>query len=99
MNYYIVDTTLQTKDNIKQFPSYPDIVRYLEEVVKRKYNQTRSQRMILLEEVGHGSDDNQAVNFVRSMSEEFSMGIVRENRFVRCDIIGVALYQKEEYGS
>ena len=99
MNYYIVDTTLNVADNIRAFPTYPDIVHYLEAVCKRQYNQTRPQRMIMLEEIGHGNDDRQAVNFVRSMAEQFSMGIVREGRYVRCDITSVALYQKDEYGS
>jgi hypothetical protein len=55
--------------------------------------------MILLEEVGHGEDDRQAVNFVRAMAEAFNIGIVREGNLMRCDITAVALYQKPEYGN
>ncbi len=99
MKYYVVDTTLQIPNKIQEFNTYPEIVYYLEGMCQRRYGQTRKERMIVLEEVGHGHDDNQAVNFVRGMAEEFSMGVVREDRYVRCDITNVALYQKEEFGS
>ena len=53
----------------------------------------------MLEELGHGYDDQNSVTFVRSMAEAFDMGIIRENNRMRCDITSAELFQKEEYGN
>jgi hypothetical protein len=53
----------------------------------------------MLESVGHGYDDNNSVNFVRSMSERFDIGLVREQRKFKCDISSAVMWDKEEYGS
>lgn len=98
MKYYVIDTTVRPSQTIK-FDAYPELVRHLEGMSQRQYGQSRKERMIILEEVGHGYDDNQGVNFVRSMAEVFNMGVLREEGLMRCDVTSVALYQKEEYGS
>lgn len=98
MKYYVVDTTVRPSQTI-QTNTYPELVKHLEGMTIRQYGQTRKQRMIILEEVGHGDDDRQAVNFVRSMAEKFNMGVVRMEGLMRCDVTSVALYQKEEYGN
>lgn len=97
MKYYVVDTTVRPAQTVKT-NTYGELVKQLEEMSKRKFNQTRKQRMIILEEVGHGEDDRQGVNFVRSMAESFNIGIVRQEGLMRCDVTSNALYQKEEYG-
>lgn len=98
MKYYVIDTTVRPQQVIKT-NTYPELVKHLEGMSQRAYGQTRKQRMLILEEVGHGDDDRQAVNFVRSMAEHFNMGVVREEGLMRCDVTAVALYQKEEYGN
>jgi len=98
MEYYVVDSTVRPAKSVK-FKTYPEIVKHLEGMSVRAFGQTRKERMLLLEEVGHGEDDRQAVNFVRTMSEKFNIGIVREDQLMRCDIAAVSLYQKEEYGN
>lgn len=102
MQYYVIDTTVSPTQD-KRFGTYPEVVRYLESMSVRAYKQTRNQRMVLLEELGHGHDDTNSVNFVRSMAEKFSMGVIREGikdgGKMRCDITSIALFQKEEYGS
>lgn len=102
MQYYVIDTTLNPSQE-KRFGSFNEIVRYLEGMSQRAYRQTRKERMIMLEEIGHGYDDTGSVNFVRSMAEKFNMGILRDglnqNQKMRCDITSVELYQKEEFGS
>jgi hypothetical protein len=97
MKLYVTDTTFNTPQ-VKQFDTYISLVKYLDDLSKRKFGQNRKQRMIVLEEIGHGYDDPQAVNFVRSMAESFDMGVIRDNRLVRCDIPAVAFHQKEEFG-
>jgi|SRR6185503_11025424 len=102
MQYYVVDTTVPAPQE-KRFNSYDQAVRYLEQMSVRAFNQTRKQRMVLLEELGNGSDDSNSVTFVRSMSETFNIGVLRDglnkNQQMRCDITSVALFQKEEFGS
>lgn len=98
MTYYIADTTIKPQ-RVMKFETYPELVGYLDGVSQRAFGQTRKQRMILLEEVGHGNDDSQSINFVRTMSESFNIGIIREGQLMRCDITSIALYQKEEYGN
>lgn len=97
MKIYIKDTTVSPVKEAT-FDNYGAVVRYLEEVSKRAYGQTRKDRMVLLESIGHGYDDPNAVNFVRSLAEHFDMGVIREGRRMRCDITAL-LFNKEEYGN
>jgi len=102
MQYYVVDTTLNPPQE-KRFTEYGHVVQYLEQMSVRAFGQSRKQRMIMLEEIGHGHDDSSSVNFVRSMAEKFNMGVLRDGVFrnerMRCDITSVALFQREEFGS
>jgi hypothetical protein len=102
MQYYVVDTT-QGSQQEKRFNRFNEVVQYLEQMSVRAYGQNRKQRMIMLEELGHGHDDSGAVNFVRSMAEKFNMGVLRDgvnkNERLRCDITSVNLFQNEEFGS
>ncbi len=93
-----MDTTLNPSQE-KRFSSYPTTIQYLEQMAKRAYGQTRKERMIVLSELGHGTDDRDSVVFVRSMAEAFDIGVIRDNRRVRCDISSIALYQQEEFGN
>lgn len=96
MKYYILDSTVNKE---ARFGSYKELVTYLEQLCQRKFRQTRKQRMIMLEEIGHGYDDTDSVVFVRSMAEVFDIGILREGNRVRCDVTSASLFNKEEYGN
>ena len=102
MTIYVIDTTV-TPARETRFTSYFDTVRYLEGMSQRAFGQTRKQRMNLLEECGHGYDDTNSVTFVRSMAEQFDIGVVRNDagvsRRMKCDITTATLFQKEEFGS
>lgn len=102
MTIYVIDTTL-TPPSEKRFSTYNATVKYLEGMTQRAYKQTRKQRMILLEECGHGYDDHDSVTFVRSLAPYFDMGVIRNDagltRRVKCDITTLPLYQKEEFGN
>ena len=95
---YIVDTTIKPSQEIR-FNSYSPAVKRLEEMSIRAFGQTRKNRMLVLEELGHGYDDPDSINFVRSMAESFNMGVIREGLKMRCDITTISLYQKEEFGN
>jgi len=102
MTYYVIDTTL-TAPREMRFNSFPEIVKYLEGMSQRAYGQNRKQRMIMLEELGHGYDDRDSVTFVRTMTNEFEMGVIRNDaglaRHMKCDITSIPLYQNEEFGN
>lgn len=102
MKFYVIDTTIPNQQE-KWFSSYPEIIKYLEQMSVRAFGQTRKQRMTLLEEIGHGYDDSDSVTFVRSMAEKFNMGVLRDglkvDQKMRCDVPSVALFQKDEFGS
>jgi hypothetical protein len=98
MIYYVIDRTLKPL-RAWHFNSYPEIVKHLEGMCERIYGQTRKERMLILEELGHGADDRDSVVFVRSMAEGFDIGVVRDGQRTRCDISTIPLYQREEFGN
>ena len=98
MQIYITDTTLKPSQD-KVFNDYPSAVKYLEGMSQRAFGQTRKDYMLLLESVGHGEDDPMSVTFVRSMSERFNVGVIREGRKMRCDITVAFAFNRPEYGS
>jgi hypothetical protein len=102
MQIYIIDSTLNPPSEV-QFETYNQAVVYLETMSRRAYGQTRRERMIMLEELGHGYDDTGSVNFVRSMAEKFNMGIIRNNAgsldHMRCDITNITSFNAEEFGN
>jgi len=102
MIIFINDTTTNPPREA-QFKTFPEAVTYLEGMTQRAYKQTRKERMIMLEELGHGYDDRDSVSFVRTMASAFEMGVIRNDggvlRRMKCDITSISLYQKEEYGS
>lgn len=98
MKIYITDTTLKpSKDVI--FNDYNSTVAYLEGLIKRSDSKTRKEYMILLESIGYGEDDPKSVNFIRSLSERFDIGIVREGKKMRCDITSAYIFDRPEYGN
>lgn len=97
MKIYIKDTSLSPVQE-QTFGRYEDAVKYLEQASVRINRQTRPQRMILLEEIGHGYDDPQGIHFVQSMAEQLEIGVIRDGRRMRCDITAFR-YDRAEYGN
>lgn len=98
MTIYITDTTLNPAKDVT-FNDYNSAVQYLEGMSIRAYGQTRKAYMVQLESIGFGEDDQGAVTFVRSLSERFEIGVIREGRKMRCDITTAFAFNKPEYGS
>ncbi len=98
MQIYITDTTLKPARDVL-FNDYNAAVKYLEGMSQRGLGQTRKDYMLLLESIGYGVDDPGSVTFVRSMSERFDIGVIRERRKMRCDITAAFMFNKPEYGS
>lgn len=93
--YYIQDTTINRE---VQFDSYNEVVRHLEGTCQRKYRQSRKDYMDNLVSLGHPPDDSSAVTFVRLMSEQFNVGVLREQGKMRTDITNIERYNKPEFG-
>lgn len=102
MTIFINDTTTNPPREAK-FETFHDAVTYLGDMSQRAYGQNRKQRMIFLEELGHGYDDRDSVNFVRSMASAFEMGVIRNDagqlRRMKCDITSIDRFQSSEFGS
>lgn len=97
MTFYVIDTTIKSSQE-KKFRSYPELVNYLGVMSQRAYNQTKQERTILLEELGNGADDYNSTLFVRSMQEQFEVGVIRDGRRTQCDVTTIVAFQKPEYG-
>ena len=95
--FYVRDKTLNPPKE-RQFNAYPQLVQYLDEMCQRAYRQTKKQRTQLLEELGNGADDYNSTLFVRSMQEQFEIGVIRDGRRTQCDVTTMVAFQKPEYG-
>ena len=95
--FYVIDKSLNPPEE-RQFNSYQTLVRYLDVMCQRAFKQTKIQRTQLLEECGHGTDDYNSTLFVRSMQEQFDLGVIRNGRHTPCDVTTLVAYQKPEYG-
>ena len=95
--FYVIDKSLNPPEQ-REFNSYQTLVRYLDVMCQRAFKQTKTQRTQLLEECGHGTDDYNSTLFVRSMQEQFELGVIRSGRRTQCDVTTMVAYQKPEYG-
>ena len=95
--FYVRDTTVRPS-MVRHFPHYSELVLHLDKMCQSAFHQTRKQRSQLLEECGHGSDDYNSTLFVRSMQEQFEVGVIRDGRLTQCDVTVMVAYQKPEYG-
>lgn len=93
--FYIQDSTI---GKYVTFDSVPDVVRYFDQMIPRAHKMTRKQFMQNLIDLGHGYDDAEGVTITRAMSEQFNIGVVRNNSYVKTDIHTATRFVKEGYG-
>ena len=94
--FYIKDSTIK---KIIYFDAVPEVVHYLESLVKKVEGKTRPQFMQYLSELGHGYDDFNGVSFTRALAEKFEIGYVNNmGNHVRTDIHSMSSFTKEEFG-
>lgn len=93
---YIQDSTI---GRYVTFDTVPQLVGYLNLMVPRAFNMSRTQYVQNLIDLGHGYDDAAGVMFTRAMAENFNIGIVKNNSYVRTDIHEISNFQTEEFGS
>jgi len=95
--FYVVDKTLKPSQDMR-FSSYSEFVKYLGGMCQRAYGQNQKERTQLLTECGYGDDDYNSTLFVRSMQEQYEMGVIREGRRTQCDVTVLVAFQKPEFG-
>jgi len=83
MKYYIKDSTL-TDSPVRMFESTQYAIAYLKGMVQRKTGMDYEQYLTHLADLGHfGYDDRE---LYESMRDTFEMGVLRGNKFLRCNI-------------
>lgn len=92
MKYFIIDSTIK-KDPI-YYNNIKDVITHLEGSVKRKFKVNRKDYMQNLTDLGHGYDESTGKLFVDSLYKHFGIGIVKDNRHVKCNIHDVDKYSK-----
>lgn len=92
MKYYIVDPSVSNKTFY--FNSLSEVISYLETACKRLHKVSRKEYMRNLEELGYNADDSLGRNFIEAMSDSFNIGIIKDNRLVRCNIFEATYYSK-----
>lgn len=97
VTFYVKDTTTRPAI-IRHFNNYPEFVSHLDVMCQKVNGQTKKQRIQLLEEIGYGADDYNFTLFIRSMQEQFEVGVIRDGRLIQCDVPALVAYQKPEYG-
>lgn len=90
--YYITDKLLGNKP--VTFDSVNEVVSVLEQIVQRKMKLTRKQYMQNLIDLGYGADDPAGRTFTESMAEHVEIGVIKNNRYVRCNIHEASHYSK-----
>jgi hypothetical protein len=94
--FYIQDPTI---GRYVTFPTIKDLVKYLNDMIPRAFRVSREQYVQNLIDLGHGYDDPDGVMLTRALSEEFNIGIIKDNTYVKTDVHTAVAFQKEEYGN
>jgi hypothetical protein len=92
-NFYVKDGK-----QVKYLNTVPEVVAFLELVIKEKTKMTRSQWMQHNMDLGHGPDDENGKNFVDSMQELVEIGVVRGKKCIRCSIFEATMFTDPAYG-
>lgn len=94
--FYIQDTTV---GKYVTFDTVPQVVKYLEGMIPRAFKMSKESYIQNLLDLGYGYDDRGGVMLTRVMGEQFNIGVVKDNNYIRTDIHTVEAFQKEEFGS
>lgn len=92
---YIQDTTIR---QYVTFNTVPELVGYLKSMIPRAFNMTKEQYIQNLLDLGFGYDDADGVMLTRAMAEQFNIGVIKNDTYVRTDVHSISRFQQEEYG-
>ena len=94
MKFYIQDSTI---GRYVTFNTVPELVSYFNEMIPRAYNMSRSQYVQNLIDLGYGYDDPAGVTLTRAMADQFNMGVVKNNSYVRTDVHEAIAFGNTEF--
>lgn len=95
--FYIVDTSLAKggKSPVVIFETTSGLIKYLSEVVQRRFGQTRQQFMQNVTDLGFGADDVEGRSFFEQMETYFNIGVVRgDSSPMKCNIFDADKFSK-----
>jgi hypothetical protein len=93
--FYVRDGEL-----IQTFDSKKEVVVFLEKAVVFKIGMGRKQWMEHMADLGYGPDEPTGQRFIESLQERhFEIGVVRNQKSVRCNIFEATSFNKPEYGN
>lgn len=81
------------------FNSIQEVILFLEKAVISKTGMNRKTWMENMADLGYGTDESTGKRFVDSLQERhFEIGVLRNNKPVRCNIFEALAFKKPEYG-
>lgn len=95
-NFYIQDSTI---GKYVTFDTVPALVNYLGDMIPRAFKISKQAYIQNLIDLGHGYDDPQGVMLTRAMADQFNIGVVKNNTYVRTDIHTSDAFRSKEFGS
>ena len=95
MNFYIQDSTI---GKYATFNTVPELVKYFDQMIPRAFKMSRAQYVQNLLDLGYGYDDAGGVMLTRAMADQFNMGVIKNNTFVRTDIHEAVAFKNDEFG-
>jgi hypothetical protein len=90
MTYYILDTTVGKSPIF--FNTLNEVIKHLEGSCQRLHGLSREQYMQNLADLGHSADEATGRNFIVAMSDTLNVGLVKDNRLLRCDVFAATHY-------
>ena len=95
MRYYIKDSTI---NKTVYFNAINEVTSYFNQLIQRAHGMDRKTYVQHLTDLGH-NDDPQSVTLTRVLSEQFNIGIERnDGKLERTDIHATGRYSDESYG-
>lgn len=93
--FYIQDSTV---GRYVTFNTVSELVSYLSGLIPRAFKMSRAEYVQNLLDLGYGYDDASGVMLTRAISEQFNVGVIKNNTYVRTDVHSIDRFQNEEYG-
>lgn len=93
--FYIQDSTV---GKYVTFNHVSELVSYLTGLIERAFKMPRHEYVQNLLDLGYGYDDAAGVMLTRAISEQFNIGVIKNNTYVRTDVHSIDRFQNEEYG-
>ena len=92
---YIQDATI---GRYVTFNTVQELVNYVNNMIPRAFKVSRDTYVQNLIDLGYGYDDRDGIMVTRAVSEQFNIGVIKDNTYVRTDVHSISRFQNTEYG-